>query len=189
MREYIDFVVKTTILLVAFSAIMSGIASAECPELIDIEPSSAIILYDPEFVTYSVDVYNITNTTATHEINATVIGWGSGSADDLRFRFTNETGASSGWLSSGESWNWGTPQSGPNYEKLTMDVKAVSSAPPNNEYLIEVNDIGGEYSGGSEKASGTTMGTSIPEFATVAIPVAIALIGAFFFMRRRKERA
>jgi len=31
-----------------------------------------------------------------------------------------------------------------------MDVKAVSSAPPNNEYLIKVNDIGGEYSGGSE---------------------------------------
>ena len=31
--------------------------------------------------------------------------------------------------------------------------------------------------------------TGIPEFATVAIPVAIALIGAFFFMRRRKERA
>jgi len=188
MREYIDFVVKTTILLVAFSAIMSGIASAECPELIHIEPSSAIIPYDPGFVTYSVSVYNITNTTATHEIKATVTGWGSGSADDLRFRFTNETGASSGWLSSGESWNWGTPQTGRD-ENLMMDVKAVSSAPPNNEYLIKVNDTGGEYSGGSEKASGTTMGTSIPEFATIAIPVAIALIGAFFFMRRRKERA
>jgi len=156
-------------------------------ELISISPDSQTILYDPDHVTYDIKVYKILNTSATHEIKATVTGWGSGSADDLRFRFTNETGASSGWLSSGESWNWGTPQTGRD-ENLSMDVKAVSGAPPNNAYLIEVKDKGGMIAGASESASGTTTGTSIPEFTTIAIPVGIALLSAMFFLNRAKGK-
>ena len=54
---------------------------------LSISPDSAAILYDPNYVTYDIKVYEILNTSATHEIKATVTGWGSGSADDLRFRF------------------------------------------------------------------------------------------------------
>lgn len=144
------------------------------------------IPYDPNYVTYNVNISGIGNTTATHNINATVIGGDVGwSADHLEFRFTNETSTSSSWITSGIDWNWGTPQDGDD-ENLTMDVRAVSGASPNCGYTIKVTDVGGELMNASETANGTVTGTSIPEFATIAIPVAIALLGALLFMRRRK---
>ena len=167
---------------------LMGTATAE-DESMEITPTSATIPYDPSYFSYSVRIYNISNTTATHEINATVIGGDPGwSADHLRFRFTNETDADSGWITSGTNWNWGTPLTGDD-ENLRMDVKAVSGAPQGCNYTIKVTDVGGKIWGAAETTWGTVVGTSIPEFATIAIPVAIALLGAFFFMRRRKERA
>ena len=164
-----------------------GTATAGDDENMEITPSSAPIPYDPNYVSYSVYIYEIYNTTATHEINATVIGGDPGwSADHLRFRFTNETGADSGWITSGTNWNWGTPQTGDD-ENLTMDVMAVSGAPQGCNYTIEVTDVGGEICVGTETAWGTVWGTSIPEFATIAIPV-VAVLGLFLFYSHRKRK-
>jgi len=167
-----------------------GTATAEDTaedENMEITPPSATIPYDPSCASYSVYIYEIYNTTATHEINATVIGGDPGwSADHLRFRFTNETGANSGWITSGTNWNWGTPQTGDD-ENLTMDVMAVSGAPQGCNYTIEVTDVGGEICVGTETAWGTVVGTSIPEFATIAIPV-VAVLGLFLFYNYRKRK-
>jgi len=72
-------------------------------------------------------------------------------------------------------------------EMLKMDVQALSSAPLGCNYTIEVWDVGGMLPGIRETASGTVVGKTIPEFATIAIPLGIALLCALFFMRKRKH--
>jgi len=67
------------------------------------------------------------------------------------------------------------------------DVQALSSAPLGCNYTIEVWDVGGMLPGIRETASGTVVGKTIPEFATIAIPLGIALLCALFFMRKRKH--
>ena len=67
-------------------------------------------------------------------------------------------------------------------EMLKMDVQALSSAPLGCNYTIE----GGMLTGIRETASGTVVGKTIPEFATIAIPFWIALLCALFFMRKQR---
>jgi len=184
------------ITLLFFSIIvlmLVGVATAADDESMEIMPKIAEIPYEPNYTTYYITISDIFNTTATHEINATVVGGGAGwSPDHLRFRFTNSSGASSGWLKSGEKWNWGTPGEIPashtgSAEMLKMDVQALSSAPLGCNYTIEVWDVGGMLTGIRETASGTVIGKTIPEFATIAIPLCIALLCALFFMRKQKH--
>lgn len=182
------------IALLFFSIIvlmLVGVATAADDESMEIMPKIAEIPYEPNYTTYYITISDIINTTATHEINATVVGGGAGwSPDYLRFRFTNSSGASSGWLKSGEKWNWGTPSPASHtgsVEMLKMDVQALSSAPLGCNYTIEVWDVGGMLPGIRETASGTVVGKTIPEFATIAIPLWIALLCALFFMRKQKH--
>jgi len=134
-----------------------------------------------------VQVYDIEDLTATHQIKATTNGWGAGTSADLEYKFTNEAGGTSNWIASGTSWDWGLPSTG-NDEWLTLEIRAKTSAPPNNDYSFEVYDDGGTLnSGGAETASGTTTGISIPEFATIAIP-AVAILGLFLFFNQRKHK-
>jgi len=97
-----------------------GVATAG-NESMEIMPKIAEIPYEPNYTTYYITISDIINTTATHEINATVVGGGAGwSPDHLRFRFTNSSGASSGWLKSGEKWNWGTPGGFPHHTREVL---------------------------------------------------------------------
>ena len=163
--------------------VMTGLAAAG-DENLYVEPGPKTIPYCPDSVTYDVRVYDILNLTADHCIKATIRD--SDRYTHLMFKFTNETGATSGWIESGVYWNWGKPNSG-NDENLSLEVCANSSAPQNTGYLFEVFDTGGTIFAGPETASGTTMGTTIPEFATIAIPVA-AILGLVLFYNYRKRK-
>jgi hypothetical protein len=167
----------TVVMLVA----MTGIAAAN-PENLYVEPGPKDIPYSPNSVTFDVRVYDIEDTTVTHDIKATVYYTGAGgSVSDLQFKFTDEEGLTSGWKESGGTWNWGTPVSG-NDEKLILEVRAKSTAPPNTLYRFELIDCSQV-----ERSSGTTRGTTIPEFATIAIPVA-AILGLVLFFNHRKHK-
>ena len=184
---------KMAILVIALAMVV-GVAAA-APSQMRIEPQDATIPYDPDFVTYTVDVYDIYEPDIERRVIVTVDNCPGGDPMDLRFMFTNrsDTGVSSPWLSHGDTWNWGKPQgshptSGYGYENLTMKVKAVSG-PEGTKYLINLTDRSfspSEY-GDHDTADGTTWATSIPEFATIAIPVA-TILGLLFFFNHRKRR-
>ena len=174
-------------------AMMVGLANAS-PAQVKITPENAMIPYEPNYVSYSVDVYDVYDAGEERGIIATVASGPSGKEGHLKFKFTNSTGATSGWITPGTSWKWGKPQNTHacidgddnicGYENLTMDVMAVSTAPPDVEYGLKVEDF--SY-GTWDDAFGSTYGTSVPEFATVAIPVATVL-GLLFFFNYRKQR-
>jgi len=184
-KVYAGSMIKIAVLVVAFSAILVGMASAES---MGVSPKNLTILYAPEFATYTVSITGISNTSASHNISATIKGAEPpGTTTDLEFSFSNPTtGASSGWMESGGIWNWGTPSG--DSQTLYMHVRAKSTAPQGNGYLLLIEDKGGDLFGATEEAGATTVGYSIPEFTTVAIPLGIALLFAVLFFKRKGAR-
>lgn len=89
-------------------------------------------------------------------------------------------------MGSSEKWNWGTPSG--DSQTLYMHVRAKLGVPENNGYLLLIEDKGGDLYGATETAGATTLGYSIPEFTTVAIPLGIALVFAVLFFRRKERR-
>jgi len=67
-KVYAGSMIKIAILVVAFSAILVGMASAE---EVDIDPVHQTIPYSPNDITYEVNVSDITDT-APHSISATI---------------------------------------------------------------------------------------------------------------------
>ena len=158
---------------IALVVLVSGVSA----ENMDIDPSYQQIPYAGEFATYGVRIYDI-HQPGEHTIKVSTRAWGLGEKDDLEFKFERGT-ASSGWLESGNAWNWGTPTE--NEETIEMHVRAKSGAPENNNYRLFVEDL----SGASESAAATVIGHSIPEFTTLAVPVGIALLFAMLYFRKR----
>ncbi|MDD5616171.1 MAG: PEF-CTERM sorting domain-containing protein [Candidatus Methanoperedens sp.] len=170
---------------------MTGIAAANPESVVvspadqDLQPSQS--LPGGSFATYNIAVsLIIANVSSgnTHTINATTTGVvGGGTTADLMYRF--HFGAlSSTWLSSGVSWTW-TDSKGTS-DSLTVDVMDTGSA-LNTKYQFKVYDIYTTNTGLSDDARATVYGTSIPEFATVAIPIA-AVLGLVFFFQQRKNK-
>jgi hypothetical protein len=181
---------KLGILTIALAMVV-GVATA-APAMVKITPQHADIPYDPGYVTYNVDVYEIFDPGEDRAIVANVFSGPTGMTTHLKFRFTNSLAANSGWIKPGKSWNWGKPQHTYEeydmtlgYENLTMDVKALTIAPGNSKYGLQVVDI--DPGSWDDKAEGTTYGSSIPEFTTIAGPVG-AIMGLFLFFNYRKRR-
>lgn len=184
--------IKLGILTIALAMVV-GVATA-APAEVRITPEHAAIPYAPGYVTYNVDVYDIFEPDEDRAITANVVSGPEGMITHLEFRFTNSVNANSGWKGHGQSWTWGKPQNTYysseygmtlGYENLTMDVRAVvGTAPENVEYVIKVDDVS---CGMWDAAYGTTSGSSIPEFTTIAGPVA-AIMGLFLFFNYRKRR-
>lgn len=182
--------IKLGILTIALAMVV-GVATA-APADVKITPQNADIPYEPGYVTYNVEVYDILDPDENRAIVATIVDPTGMTTGHLQFRFTNSTSASD-WRVHGQSWTWGKPQNiyyenGEirGYEDLTMEVRAlVGIAPENVEYVLRVEDIslGGEW----DTAYGTTFGSSIPEFTTIAGPVG-AIMGLFLFFNYRKRR-
>jgi hypothetical protein len=177
----------TVVMLVA----MTGIAAA-CPEYIFASPDNQALDLgqsppDGTFSSYSVAVTTIQPKLGgnTHTIKATttlIVSGTGGALTDLRFNFTHGA-SSSGWLTSGTSWTW--IDGGDTSDSLTLDVMNTGTA-PDIKYQFRLDDsypIGD----GFDTAQGTSYGTSIPEFATIAIPVA-AILGLVLFFNHRKRR-
>jgi hypothetical protein len=170
------------------AAAMTGIAAAD-PQ--SVEPVSGYN-YDiptdgtPVTVTLKIGGYFPDWTAGQiHTIKA-IMAWAPpGHIGDLRYRFTNETGdEQSGWLKSGELFDW-TDNSDPDY--VTLEIKAVGNPPTGINYDIRVDDEWTSPAGGVDFGACTIQGESIPEFATIAIPVA-SILGLLFYFNHRKHR-
>ena len=198
-KVYAGSMIKIAVLVVAFSAILVGMASAE---EVDIDPVHQTIPYSPNDITYEVNVSDITDTDP-HSISATIFRpEGNEWQNDLEFYFTYKdeagntlpghnvqlnTSDNSGWLSSGSKWHWGDASGSfddPAWQKLILKVRAVpEEAPQGQLYRFSIRDESEE-----DYACGTTAGTSIPEFMTIAIPLATTIGIAFFMFRRRASK-
>ena len=171
---------------------MTGIAVAESigivPVIQPLQPDQSPP--DGGYSTYTVSVTGISYAAGgnDHTIKAvTTAVAGGGSLDDLRFNFTHGT-SNSGWINSSDTWAWNdggyTPAS------LILDVMDTSSVGVGDvTYQFKVYDSYNLPSFSiSDTASGTAYGTgSIPEFATIAIPVA-SILGLLFFFNHRKHK-
>ena len=172
-------VITALVLTVVMIAAMTGIAAAENMGIS--APSPSEVTPGGPAISYTITMDDFIDTSNAHTIYATVV---SGTATDLQFQF--EWGASSsGWLDSGSThvWTWGPPSSDP--DTLTLNVKAVATPTDSvgTTYIFKVYDSDGAY----DDAHATTKSTSIPEFATIAIPVA-SILGLLFFFNHRKHK-
>lgn len=163
---------------------MTGIAAANPESLTVVSgPAPVLIPYSDPGSVRTINITLITNLTEEHLIKGTILNAGVFS-DDLLFKFSNGSDTSS-WLESGTNWNWGVPSN--NYQIITMWVKAKPEALQNQLYGINIYDAGGTNGGILEDSQATEFQTSIPEFATVAIPIA-AVLGLVFFFQQRKNK-
>ncbi|WP_407356705.1 PEF-CTERM sorting domain-containing protein [Methanolobus sp. WCC5] len=74
-------------------------------------------------------------------------------------------------------WDWEGVQ--------TFEVKIANVNAPNGNYVITFENINGEDSSALQALVQVSL-TAIPEFPTIALPIA-AILGLAFFMQRRKE--
>ena len=165
-----------TVLIVLMSTI--GFASAAFNMVITDPPGGTTITPgDAAGIDYKVTLSDVA--ALDHKINVTVdIG---STASDLEFYFTNGT-TNSGWIAAGTYYMW---QDSASPQDITMKVRAVN-APVDalgSEYILTVmaDDLPGWT------ASATTATTTIPEFPTIALPIAAILGLAFIFQRRKEE--
>jgi len=176
-------VAKPALFLVFAALMLSECANAES---LVVSPGNQTVPYVPDFATYTLHITGIVNTTASHNISTTIYTNPPGSSKDIEFRFENpQTGAYSGWMMSGEKWNWGTPFG--DAQILKMYVRAKSSAPRNHGYTLWIEDRGGDIYGATEFAVATSVGETIPEFQAIAIPLSISLFLALLFFRKKTE--
>jgi hypothetical protein len=120
----------------------------------------------------------------SHTISATTTWGGDGGfTDDLQYRFTGETGVPSNWLSSGGTVEW-TDNSDPDF--VTLEIKALGPSPAGSKYNIRIDDSWDRGSGRLDIGGCTIRVETIPEFATIAVPVA-AILGLLFFFNQRRH--
>ena len=189
---------KTQKIIVAIAAVfitataMTGLAVAS-PESIGVSPGNQPLDLNQNpssgtYSTYSIAVSDIQPLSGgnTHTIKATttLIVSGAGNLNDLMFRFNHAGEAPSTWLLSGNTYTW--TDGGGTTDSLTLDVMNTGSA-ENTKYQFKVYDSH-PIGAGSDTGEGTVYGTSsIPEFATIAIPVA-AILGLVLFFNHRKHK-
>ncbi len=165
---------------------LTGIAAADEPtdEHISISPLGTLpIAFSPSYTTTTVTIANIFDLASTHTIVATTLGAAApGTVADLEYSWDG----GSTWIGSGTGFGWGPAGTSP--QSLTLLIRAKPGSPTNNYYDIKIDDIGGSLPAGSAETDAlTTAGQTIPEFATVAIPIA-AVLGLVFFFQQRKNK-
>ena len=188
-------IIGTSMIALLVVALSVGMAAAESIEVTpndqSLQPGQSPL--GGTYSTYSIEITGITYlgvNSHTHTIYAvtTAVLLGSGTVDDLRFRF-NHSGASSDWLKSGSDYNWTWTDGGDSAASLTLDVMDTGTATDTDTmYQFKIYDGYPLTPTVEDTAHGTAYGTGtpIPEFATLAIPV-VALLGLVLFMRRKKD--
>ena len=154
---------------------MTGMAAAE--NMYITAPSPAEMLPGGGAISYTVTLNAFDDMANPHNITSTIID--PTGSNDLQFEFV-WSGTSSGWLESGDSYNWGPPLG--SSDSIMMNVKAKTATLTDQTYRFKVEDS----DGGWGESSATTKADTIPEFATLAIPV-VALLGLVLYMRRKKD--
>ena len=189
-------VITVLSLTVVMLAAMTGLAVADPEGIYPVPIHANNVPIDGSIFTYNVTIvttaagnhyYNMS--TDTDEIEAHMTGpVGCNDASGYTANFT-------GWTTTSDIsmiWNATGPNStvGTSYY-FDLEVRAKTPlATENLYYVVKMHDNeGNTYNlGVAEEAEGTCHGTTIPEFATIAIPVAAILGLVLFFNHRKRKR-
>ena len=107
-----------------------------------------------------------------------------GTPGDLTFKVTDLTGSGTAVPTlEGIAYTY-TPDAGTETYNIQVEIKAATGT-EGNGYTIFYKDV---QSGISDKASASVRATSIPEFTTIAVPIA-TILGLLFFFNYRKQKA
>ena len=178
---------KIKILIVAALLVASiGFASATEYEMDITSPSSTILYKEPSanILEYTIDLTNVASTAGDlHNISVYVAG---GSSADLLFKFIDPNSGESSWIGAESLYAWTNASSA---QTLTMKVKLIPipTSPAGTTYTMTVQADGEPPSGEHPLASATTYVTGVPEFPSIALPIAAILGLAFIFQRRKDE--
>ena len=178
-------VVTALALTVVMLVVMTGLAVANPdPAEIAVEPNVFQLTPGGDNVTVSALVYSIYDPTEQRTFTAKVVNGGAttGNSSDITFYIQDEFGNWSGPSTSSLTHSY-TPGAGNKDVNLTVYVKAAAGT-EGNVYEIKFIDV---QSNNSDEARATVYGNAIPEFTTIAIPVA-AILGLVLFYNHRKRR-
>ena len=189
-------VITALALTVVMLMVMAGLAAAS-DEFITITPLHADnVPIDGSTYTYAVNI--TTNAAGDHylEINT--------SSAEIEARIKGPTGSSdgTGYTSNTSAWTttsttsviWSATNASSSGTTYYFDLEVRAASPPAPEglyFTVNVHDNEGttyqKLGAVEEVAEGTCHGTTVPEFATIAIPVA-AILGLLFFYSHRKRK-
>ena len=189
-------VITVLALTVVMLVVMTGISAAS-DEFITITPLHANnVPIDGSTYTYAVNI--TTNAAGDHylEINT--------SSAEIEARIKGPTGSSdgTGYTSNTSAWTttsttsviWGATNSSLYGTTYYFDLEVRAASPPAPEglyFTVNVHDNEGTtyqpLGAVDEAAEGTTHGTTIPEFVTIALP-ALSILGLFLFYNHRKRK-
>jgi hypothetical protein len=117
--------------------------------------------------------------------NVLVMSHGSGTADPsnivIEYLEIDPTSTTQG--SEPYNWNQEDPIGPAEEEILKLYLKAGTSSPPGALYSIQVQD----YNGVTQTVQVTIKTTTVPEFPTIALPIA-AVLGLMFIISSRKKK-
>ena len=156
----------------------------ETPITLPIDGSS----YDFDLKFYDYPAASLAGQAHTLTLSITPISPG-GNANDIKIYLTEtDTPANTVNADGTVTLVWHQAVGGSTSEDF-IDVSLVSSGPENAQYLIELNDDGYVYlpSLVIDNADESQEANNVPEFPTIALPVAAILGLAFIFQRRREE--
>jgi len=107
-----------------------------------------------------------------------------GDPSDLTFKVTDLTGTPGTVVSTSEGIKYTyTPTAGTKEYTIQVDIEAASGT-QGNTYILYYKDS----LGGFDKASATVRGTAIPEFTTIALPLATTFGLLLLFNYRRRDK-
>ena len=165
---------------------VGGMASGTAVSNINLAPGGAAVLKDLEVWSFNQPA----NTTHTLTTAVAPIA-GGGAPGDIIVTYTEKTApcapAGCGVPAQGPK-NWvqdmGAQGAGPTvWESLDVTFAAAPGVAAGNSYQVQVEDNNGL----TLNCSVTIVATTVPEFATIAIP-AIAVLGLFLFFNKRKHK-
>ncbi len=174
-------VITALVLTAVMLTVMTGIAVAE---EMSVDPNKLELVPGGPAQKFDVTISNFTESGIMRWIRAGVAAaHNGGDVTDLELQFKHPSaGTESGIYERGVYFKW-TNDSDPDY--LELWVKAKSGAPVGAEYDIIIWDLG--WGTHIDVSAATVTATNIPEFATIALPVA-AILGLLFFFNRRKHK-
>ena len=160
------------------TTVMTGLTVA-MPGEIDVLPDGAINLVPGEYVETTAHIYEMYCDGSHRTLTVSVE---EGTASELTFKVTDlETGATA-TNTGGIIYSY-TPAAGTTEYDIKVEIMAATGT-EGNDYTLYYEDV---LSGDWDEASATVHTTAIPEFATIAIPVA-AILGLVLFFNHRKRR-
>lgn len=170
-------VVLAAILFTATAA--TGIVAA-APAGMALLPEGTINLVPGSYVQTTAHLYNMFADGSPHVLDVIVV---IGDASDLTFKVTDPFSGTTSGPTTGGITHMYTPPAGTTEYDVVVEIM-VATGTEGKSYKVEYVDV---QTGVFDEGSLSVPLISIPEFATIAVPVA-AVIGLLFFFNHRKHK-